>query len=77
MLVFSEPTTSGRSLGPSDPQHRAERPHLDRIAQRRSGPVGLDVGDLVGRDPAFASARRITASCAGPFGAVSPLLRPS
>ena len=68
---------NGRAAGRRSAEHGAKRPHLDRIAQRRAGAVRLDVADVAGATPASASAARITASCAGPLGAVSPLLRPS
>ena len=78
MLVFTEPISSGRSAGAARAQDRAQRLHLDRIAERGAGAVGLDVARRRrGATPACASAARITASWAGPLGAVRPLLRPS
>ena len=78
MFVFTEPISSGRAADRPRAEHAAERRDLDRIAQRRAGAVRLDVVD-VGRPDARRrpSASRITASWAGPLGAVSPLLAPS
>ena len=65
------------AAGPA-PARPPERCDLDRIAERRAGAVRLDVADVRrARRRRCASASRITASCAGPFGTVSPLLRPS
>ena len=50
MLVFTEPTSSGRSSRRPGAEHRAERLHLDRVAERRAGAVGLDVVDVGRRD---------------------------
>ena len=50
---------------------------LDRVAERGAGAVGLDDVDVPGSRRAFASAWRITRSCEGPLGAVSPLEAPS
>ena len=55
----------------------AECADLDRIAERSARAVRLDITDGTGSIPATSSAARITASCAGPLGAVSPPLRPS
>ena len=66
-----------RSAVATGAEHRAERADLDRIAERRAGAVRLDIADRAGATPARSSAARITACWAGPFGTVSPLLRPS
>ena len=59
-------------------EYRAERGDLDRIAQRRAGAVRLDVVDVAGAHARPRPARgAITACCARPLGAVSPLLGPS
>ena len=53
------------------------QPHFDRVAERGAGSVRLDIVDGDPSRPAAASASRITASWAGPFGTVRPLLWPS
>ena len=45
MFVLTDPIASGRSDRPPCAEHRAQRPHLDGIAERRPGAVGLDVAD--------------------------------
>ena len=78
MLVLTEPISSGCCGVAIAAEHRAERLHLERIAQLRAGAVSLDVADVRGREAGAPSAPRgSTASCAGPLGAVSPLLGPS
>ena len=62
---------SGASAARPAPSARGQRLDLDRIAERGAGAVRLDVVDVGRRQPASASAARITASCAGPFGAVA------
>ena len=54
-----------------------QRPRLDRVAERRAGAVRLDHVHVGRREPALASAWRMTRCCEGPFGAVRPLLAPS
>ena len=66
-----------RCASRSAPKHRAERLQLDRIAERRARAVRLDVADSRGATPARASAVANDRLCAGPLGAVSPLLGPS
>ena len=77
ILVLTEPTSSGwlgRRPGPKTAP--APAPRWDRPARCRCrGPRHSRVGAAA--RPALARAARITASCAGPLGAVSPLLRPS
>ena len=46
MLVLTEPISSGSSGARPSPQHRAQRLHFDRIAQRRAGAVRFDVADF-------------------------------
>ena len=46
MFVFTEPTSSGRSACAAVAEHRAQRVHLDRIAERRAGAVRLHVADV-------------------------------
>ena len=76
MLVLTEPSVSGRSVGRRSTEHRAERLDLDRVAERRAGAVRFDVADLRRVDARVRRAPRgSTASCARPFGAVRPLLR--
>ena len=78
MFVFTDPTSSGDPRRPSRAEHRRQRLHLDRIAERGAGAVRFDVLHRRRLDAALREARRrMSASCAGPFGAVSPLLRPS
>ena len=78
MFVLTEPISSGWPARRPSPKHGAERLHLDRIAQRRAGAVRLDVVDVGGPHAGVGQRLRGSrASCAGPFGAVSPLLRPS
>ena len=78
MFVLTEPTTSGSLAGRSAPSTRAERLQLDRIAERRCRcRAPRRSRPRAAPRPAAASASRITASWAGPFGAVRPLLRPS
>ena len=48
MLVFTEPTTSGRSATAAGAEHGAEGLDLDRVAQPRAGAVGFDVTDVGG-----------------------------
>ena len=54
MLVLTEPISSGRVAGRPAREDGAERPHLDRVAQRRPGAVRLDVVDVRRRDPGAA-----------------------
>ena len=78
MFVLTDPMASGLSRVCRLGEHArpAPAPRSDRRATcrcrapRRTRP-------RAGSTPAFASARRTTASCAGPFGTVRPLLRPS
>ena len=50
MLVLTEPTTSGPVRRASVHQDRAQRFDLNRIAERGSGAVRLDVADVSGTD---------------------------
>ena len=77
MFVLIDPMASGCDAVAPGAEHGAERLHLDRVAQRGAGAVRLDVADLRRRDTGRRERPRITASCAGPLGAVSPPLRPS
>ncbi len=75
---FRLPSHSGRSRRARSPVRRQQRLRLDRIAQRRARAVRLHRVDVRRRRAApLASACPITSSCAGPFGAVRPWLRPS
>ena len=58
MLVFTEPTRSGRPAGRSLPQAAASACDLDRVAERRAGAVRLDVVDLGRRDAARRASAR-------------------
>ena len=77
MFDFTEPSHSGRSVGPVLPVRRQQRLRLDRVAQRRARAVRLHHVHSDGDSPALASACRITRCCDGPFGAVSPFDAPS
>ena len=71
-FVFTDPMTSGRS-GAVHAQRRGQCVRFDRIAQGDAA-GSLNVIDFFVRVPAFARARRMTASWAAPFGAVMPPL---
>ena len=78
MLVFTEPSSSGRSAGRSRHSAAPSAPHLDRVAEqacrcrgpRRSSRRRRRRRRRPGR-------RRRRAPATGPLGAVSPPLRPS
>ena len=60
------------------PKYGAERLNLERITELGAGAVRFDKSDFARRHTRpDVSASRMTASCAGPLGAVSPLLGPS
>ena len=52
MFVFTDPMASGASAARPAPSTAAEGLHLDRVAERGAGAVGLDVADLARRDAA-------------------------
>ena len=64
MLVFTEPTRSGASA-PAGAERGGERLHLDRVAERGAGAVGLDVAD-VGRGDAGVGERGARSRPPGP-----------
>ena len=50
MLVFTEPIASGCVRRAPRAERGGEGLHLDRVAERGAGAVGLDVADVAGRD---------------------------
>ena len=51
MLDLTEPSHSGRSVGPVLPVGREQRLRLDRVAEGGAGAVGLDRVDVARREP--------------------------
>ncbi len=76
MLVLTDPRSSGSDRGAAV---RAAARARTSIGSPSAVPVpcASTYATSCGATPALASASRITASCAGPLGAVSPALGPS
>ena len=75
MFVFTDPIDQWLI---AIAEHRAKGFDFQRITELRPGSMRLDVTRLrAAQRPAKASAARMTASCAGPLGAVRLLLGPS
>ena len=77
MFDFTDPSHSGRPAARPCPYVASTA--CASIGSPSSVPVpcASTTSTSSGRTPALASAARITRRCAGPFGAVSPLLAPS
>ncbi len=76
MLVFTEPTSSGRSARPFRRDHRPKRADLDRIAKRRAGAVRLDIAHLVGRHAGIFDCGADHGLLCGPVGRGDPAAAP-
>ena len=76
-LVLHEPTSNGRPASRPAPSAAASACSSIGSPSEVPVPCASTRSMSAGASFACASAARITASCAGPFGAVRPLLRPS
>ena len=76
-VALHRPEPQPRAVGPRLTEHRPQRVHLNRIAERRPAAVALEYPICSGSTPARASAARSRASCDRTFGVVSPVERPS